>query len=109
MIDDTGVDLVRDPAVMIEGSQITHVGSSDQILFDTKKDKVIDMGEAALMPGLIDSHCHLFSMFPVPKNVKTDHPEPVDLSQLVVNGTRTAQWWLSPGVTTVRDMGMAMN
>jgi len=109
MIDGTGADPVRDPAVVIEGSQITQVGRRDGVSFDTKKDQVIDMGEAVLMPGLIDSHCHIFSIYPVPAKVKAGNPEPEDLIELIANGLKAAKWWLSQGVTTIRDVGMAMN
>jgi imidazolonepropionase-like amidohydrolase len=36
-------------------------------------------------------------------------PDPEDMIQLVINGTEAAKWWLTQGVTTVRDMGMAFN
>jgi imidazolonepropionase-like amidohydrolase len=44
--------------VLIEGEKITAAGSGLTIPADTK---VIDLGDATLLPGLIDAHTHLLS------------------------------------------------
>src|ERR1041385_1352459 len=46
-------------AVLIEGDKIKQVGSSSQISVPAGA-KIIDLGAATLLPGLIDGHTHLF-------------------------------------------------
>jgi formylglycine-generating enzyme len=45
-------------AVLIEGDKIKQVGSASQMGVPTGA-KIIDLGNATLLPGLIDSHTHL--------------------------------------------------
>lgn len=44
-------------AVRVEGSLITAVGSRTD--FDLMVEEVVDLGASTLLPGLINSHCHL--------------------------------------------------
>ena len=53
---DTGV-LLRPGEVLIQGDRIRAAGTS----VDHPQDaKIIDLGDATLLPGLIDAHVHLF-------------------------------------------------
>jgi cytosine/adenosine deaminase-related metal-dependent hydrolase len=49
---------IADGAVTIEGNKITAVGPASDLMRDTV-DQVEDLGEVALLPGLINAHCHL--------------------------------------------------
>jgi aminodeoxyfutalosine deaminase len=49
---------IENGAVAISGNQIVDVGKFDNIKKDNS-DEVVDLGEQALLPGLINAHCHL--------------------------------------------------
>src|ERR1041385_5948855 len=46
-------------AVAIEGSQVVAVGSRDKIAARWPDARIEDFGEAAILPGLINTHSHL--------------------------------------------------
>jgi 5-methylthioadenosine/S-adenosylhomocysteine deaminase len=55
---------IKDGAVLVSGTKIKDVGKASELIKKYKKEKIIDFGLAALMPGLIDLHTHLeFSVF----------------------------------------------
>lgn len=49
---------IENSAVAIEGGRIADVGSFDEVKA-RNAGKVVDLGEQALLPGLINAHCHL--------------------------------------------------
>ena len=49
---------IEDGAVAISGSQIVDVGKFDEIN-RRNAGEIVDLGEQALLPGLINAHCHL--------------------------------------------------
>jgi aminodeoxyfutalosine deaminase len=49
---------IPDGAVRIEGNKITGIGAVSELTRDSN-DLVEHLGEVALMPGLINAHCHL--------------------------------------------------
>jgi aminodeoxyfutalosine deaminase len=49
---------IADGAVAIDGNKIVAIGSASELTRDAK-DRVVDLGEVALLPGLINAHCHL--------------------------------------------------
>ena len=56
--------------VLIEANKITQVGSSSQIGVPDGA-KIIDLGAATLLPGLIDAHTHLFLDIVVPPKAES--------------------------------------
>src|ERR1700693_1556568 len=46
-------------AVVILGDRIVDVGTFPEISGKHSREEVIDLGEQALLPGLINAHCHL--------------------------------------------------
>jgi len=46
-------------AVAVSGSRITNVGKFSDISATTSGEQIVDLGEQALLPGLINAHCHL--------------------------------------------------
>jgi imidazolonepropionase-like amidohydrolase len=61
LLDPRTGNVITPALVMIEGDKIKQVGSPSQIEGPAGA-KVIDLGAATLLPGLIDSHSHLSSM-----------------------------------------------
>src|SRR4051794_27110492 len=48
--------MVSNPVVLVKGDRITDVGANLQIPAGTR---VIDLGTATMMPGMIDAHVHV--------------------------------------------------
>ena len=46
-------------AVAVSGSRITNVGKFSDISTTNSGEQIVDLGEQALLPGLINAHCHL--------------------------------------------------
>ena len=103
-------------AVLIEGDKIQQVGSSSQLAVPTGA-KIVDLGSATLLPGLIDSHTHLFLDIIVPPEAEQDrHPNglfaPGMLLAIVESptkrafvGAQAAREDLESGITTLRNLG----
>src|SRR5213594_4214615 len=56
MFDSKAGALVANPVVLIKGDRITDVGPNVQI---PEGARVINLGTATMMPGMIDSHVHV--------------------------------------------------
>jgi imidazolonepropionase-like amidohydrolase len=56
LFDVKAVKKIQNPVVIVEGSRIKQVGTS---LVAPAGAQVVDLGDATLMPGLIDAHTHL--------------------------------------------------
>lgn len=111
--------IVRSPAaVLIEDGKITAVGTPAQLQRDTPSAaEILDLGNAMLLPGLIDCHTHLLLDVVVPPDAEmrrrfnglfatglilavADSP-----SQRVLLGAQLAREDLESGFTTVRNLG----
>jgi imidazolonepropionase-like amidohydrolase len=60
LIDGTGAAPVSNHLIVVEGATISHVGSRDNSMRpEDPDDVVIDAEGKFILPGLIDSHCHI--------------------------------------------------
>lgn len=103
-------------AVLIDGDRIKQVGSASEIGVPAGA-KVIDLGAATLLPGLIDSHTHLLLSVVIPPEAEQKRHlnplfGPADLLAIVESptkrafmGAQNAREYLESGITTVRILG----
>jgi imidazolonepropionase-like amidohydrolase len=104
-------------AVLIECHKIVEVGSPARVQAHASRGvKVVDLGSATLLPGLIDGHAHLLSNVNVPTEdlfVRYGRFGPgllltiagMSPSERALMGVQMAREDLESGFTTVRNLG----
>jgi imidazolonepropionase-like amidohydrolase len=98
LIDGRGGPPITPAVVVIRGERIESVGGSGAVPAGAR---VIDLGSATLLPGLIDLHTHLTST-----GVHwEDELLRTTPGQAALHGARNARITLMAGFTTCRDMG----
>src|SRR5437588_1718507 len=118
LVDPRTGNVISPAAVLIENGKIKEVGPLSQVQTHTPGDvKTIDVGSATLLPGLIDSHTHLFLDIIVPPELEQQRHSnglfaPGMLlaviespSKRVLMGAQSAREDLESGFTTVRNLG----
>jgi imidazolonepropionase-like amidohydrolase len=104
LVDGGGGPALRDAAVVVEGGRIRDVGPAAETAAPPGAE-VIDLGDATLLPGLIDAHTHLF--------LQGDETEAEYVRQILmesiphrtVRAVAAARAALLNGFTTLRDLG----
>ena len=116
LLDPRTGNVLAPAAVLIEGDRIKQVGLPSQIHTPVGT-ATIDLGNATLLPGMIDSHAHLFLDVIVPPEAEIlRHPNgefaPGLLLAIVESpskraliGAQLAREDLESGITTVRNLG----
>lgn len=92
-------DIIADKYILIKDDRIASLTSERP---DEPVDKVIDLKEKFVMPGLIDAHFHAYAA-----NLDLALMESLPLSYLAQHGRILLQNSLARGFTTVRDAGGA--
>lgn len=100
IIDGSGSLPLMNGAVLIEGDRIVAVGAAGTVV--PSGVPVVDLGEATLLPGLIDLHTHLSGSTDVTWEEELVTTTP---GYAALWGARNARVTLEAGFTTVRDMG----
>jgi imidazolonepropionase-like amidohydrolase len=100
LIDTRNGRVVDNPVVLIAGDRIQAVGRSGEVSLPSGA-KVLDLGSATLLPGLIDLHTHL-----------NDEPEfhgvafhTLSAARMAIIGAKGARMTLDAGFTAVRNVG----
>jgi imidazolonepropionase-like amidohydrolase len=94
----------RDPEVVIQGNRITAVRTAGSQALPANA-QVIELGDLTLLPGLIDTHTHIFLQGEVPAAGGYDvqllkYPASYRAARAVVAARRA----LEQGFTTIRDV-----
>ncbi len=118
LVDPRTGHLLSPAAVLIEGERIKEVGSPAQLRPHAPADvKTIALGQAILLPGLIDSHTHLLLDVVVPPEAEITRRFNGTFSpglllaiiesptKRVLLGAQLAREDLESGFTTVRNLG----
>jgi imidazolonepropionase-like amidohydrolase len=102
LVDPKAGAVLNDQAVLIEDDQVKAVGTSAEIMKSAPAGaKVIDLGGATILPGLIDCHTHVTGQ---PENFYDDifRKSPIDEATTShIYAKRT----LDAGFTTIRNVG----
>ncbi|HEU0207859.1 MAG TPA: amidohydrolase family protein [Candidatus Udaeobacter sp.] len=102
LIDPASGSVRENQAVLIEGDKVKSVGAAADLTKNLSPEtRVIDLGNATVLPGLIDCHTHVTSQ---PENYYTDifRKSPIDVATTShIYARRT----LLAGFTTIRNVG----
>ena len=94
----------RDQVIIIRGNRIESVGSASSVQVPPGA-KVIDLSQATVLPGLIDSHTHIFLQGEVPDQGGYDiQLLKYQISYRAARATVAARRALEQGFTTLRDV-----
>src|ERR1700724_2686903 len=118
LLDPRTGNVLSPAAVLIEDGKVKKVGSPTQVQRDAPTGvKTIDLGNATLLPGLIDAHTHLLLDVVVPPEEESKRHEngkfaPPLLLAIIESpikraflGAQMAREDLQSGITTVRNLG----
>src|SRR5438309_1444401 len=89
-----------DQAIVIDGDKIVSVGPMVQVQRSTS-DRLIDLPNATVLPGLADAHTHLTGD---PRNIGYQSLG-ISIPRATLTGARNARLTLEAGFTTVRNVG----
>ena len=100
LIDGTGADPVPNAVIVLQGNRIVDVGPAGAVRLPAKADRVIDVGGAWILPGLIDLHLHFTQQRGDDFQLYRDSP-----AAATIRGVLLASQLIDGGITTARDVG----
>lgn len=100
----TQISPIQDGVVILDGETITRAARYDDVKEELKSagTKVLDYGDATIMPGMVDAHCHM-TLAGDARTYEQMTLDPDEMMSLV--SLSNLQRHLASGVTTVRDNG----
>ena len=116
LLDPRTGNVLSPAAVLIENGKIKEVGPPTKLQAPSGA-KIVDLCSATLLPGLVDSHTHLFLDIVMPSQAENDRryngdfatglllADSMSPTQRVLRAAQLALEDLQSGFTTVRDLG----
>jgi imidazolonepropionase-like amidohydrolase len=96
---------IDNAAIWIDGERVKEVGTASDVQTHTPKDaKVVDLGHATVLPGLIDCHTHIMARFDDGPNGYLLGLATKSQAFRALEGAYDARITLEAGYTTVRDV-----
>jgi imidazolonepropionase-like amidohydrolase len=96
---------IDNAAIWIEGERIKEVGKASDVQSHAPKNaKVIDLGRATLLPGLIDCHTHIMARIPDGDDGYILNLATKSQAFRALEGAYNARITLQAGYTTIRDV-----
>ena len=99
----------RDMAVLVQGERILRVGTVASVAAAAAAlpggALSIELGDATLLPGLIDAHTHLLLQGDATRREYDDQVLEESIAHRTVRGVAAARAALDHGFTTLRDLG----
>jgi imidazolonepropionase-like amidohydrolase len=103
LIDGTGRDAISNGVVVVTDDRITAVGAADRVQIPAGA-RVIDLGDATLLPGFIDAHTHIIGR--VLGDPDNDLSAVKDYQAFeAILGVENANRTLLAGFTSIRNVG----
>jgi imidazolonepropionase-like amidohydrolase len=102
LFDGAGGRMVSPGLVVVTGNRITAVGGGAAIPAGAE---TIDLGDATLLPGLMDAHTHLTFPFSMDYRQLELDPLKKTVAERTLEAAEVAARTLMAGFTTVRDLG----
>jgi imidazolonepropionase-like amidohydrolase len=102
LIDGRTAEPRRDQVILIRGNRIAEVGDARTVKIPPRA-QFIDLSKATVLPGLIDTHTHIFLQGYVPDDYDTQlmkHSMAFRAARAAASARRT----LEQGFTTIRDL-----
>jgi imidazolonepropionase-like amidohydrolase len=103
LFDGTGAAPIRDGAVVVTGDRITYVGPASGAKQGAQA-RVIDLGDATLLPGFIDAHTHIIGRSLAEPGGDDAAVRDYDGYNAIL-GVANAQKTLMAGFTSIRVVG----
>jgi imidazolonepropionase-like amidohydrolase len=91
-------------AVLVEGDRIRAVGPAADLQKQAPDARVIDLGDATLLPGLIDAHTHLLLQGDVTQAEYEEQLLKESIPYRTIRAVAAARAALMYGFTTIRDL-----
>jgi len=105
LLDVARVSILRRSGIWIDGGRIKEVGSAAEVQGHAPTSiRVIDLGDATVLPGLIDCHTHLMARFAATEDGYLLGLATKSQAFRALEGAADARITLSAGFTTVRDV-----
>lgn len=96
---------IENAGIWVEGERIKAVGRFNDVLARAPKEaKIIDLGRATLLPGLIDCHTHIMARFEEGPNGYILGLATKSQAVRALDGAYDARITLQAGYTTIRDV-----
>jgi imidazolonepropionase-like amidohydrolase len=96
---------IDNAAIWIVGDRIKEVGRASEVQSHAPKDaRIIDLGKATLLPGLIDCHTHIMARFAEGENGYLLGLATKSQAFRALEGAYNARITLQAGYTTIRDV-----